>query len=201
MRSRTPRPYATSGVFTLRPTLALPWSALVVRGVASLVLGIVALAWPGASLVVLALTFAAYSFVDGMLALVVAMHVRPRAPASFVLDGLLGIAAAFASLLLPGITTLGLAVVMGVRFALLGVLQIATAARLRGRLKSPGLHAAIGAASLFFALVTFAMSAADALVLLTMLAGFALGSGALQLALALRVRPPSPQTAPAPAHA
>src|SRR6266480_3477118 len=53
------------------------WWLFLLRGVAALAFGVLTLAWPGATLLVLMAFIAAYALVDGIVALVYAFRLRP----------------------------------------------------------------------------------------------------------------------------
>jgi uncharacterized membrane protein HdeD (DUF308 family) len=69
------------------------------RGVAAVVFGVLAFAWPGLTLVVLVFLYGTYALVDGVLAISAAITGRgARAPIGWlVLIGVLGIAAGLAT--------------------------------------------------------------------------------------------------------
>ncbi|HVH48001.1 MAG TPA: HdeD family acid-resistance protein [Labilithrix sp.] len=165
------------------------WSSLVFRGIASLLFGVVAFAWPGITLAALTLLFGAYAFADGVTALVVAArrgahHHRWL----LVVDGLIGIAAAVVTLFWPGITLLALVFVIGIRFILSGAVQIAAAIELRSELRSPVLYGLAGVASIVLGVLAFVVPGITALVLVTMLAAYSVVFGIMMLVLAARTR-------------
>ncbi|MBV8584087.1 MAG: DUF308 domain-containing protein, partial [Candidatus Eremiobacteraeota bacterium] len=48
--------------------LARNWWALMIRGIAAVVFGVLAFIWPGATIVAIGVLFGAYAFVDGVFA-------------------------------------------------------------------------------------------------------------------------------------
>jgi uncharacterized membrane protein HdeD (DUF308 family) len=177
------------------------WSSLLFRGIASILFGIIAFAWPGITLSALILLFGAYAFVDGVTALVVAVQ-RGARPHRWLLvvDGLFGIAAGVVTLFWPGITLLALVFVVGIRFVLSGVVEIATAIQLKDELEVPVLYGLGGVASIVLGILAFVVPGVTALVLVTMLAAFALVFGIMMLVVAFRMRRPLHRvSAPAPA--
>ena len=56
--------------------LSKNWGWIVLRGVAGVIFGVLAFAWPGITLVVLTLFFGAYALTDGIFALVAAYRRR-----------------------------------------------------------------------------------------------------------------------------
>lgn len=165
------------------------WSSLVFRGIASILFGIVAFAWPGVTLAALTLLFGVYALVDGVTALYVAIkHTEHKHRWLLVLDGLFGIGAAAVTLFWPGITLLALVFVVGIRFIVSGALQIAAAVEFRHELRTPVLYGIAGAASIMLGVLSFAVPGITALVLVTMLAAYSIVFGVMMLVAAARVR-------------
>ena len=54
--------------------LAQNWWVIAIRGVLGILFGLIAFFWPGATMLSLVLVFAAYSFVDGVCAIVAAVR-------------------------------------------------------------------------------------------------------------------------------
>ncbi|HEY5425049.1 MAG TPA: DUF308 domain-containing protein, partial [Candidatus Tumulicola sp.] len=76
--------------------LARNWWALLIRGIAAVVFGILAFLWPGMTIFVLVVLFAAYAFVDGVFAIVAAVRAAQAHERwwPFVLEGIVGLAIA-----------------------------------------------------------------------------------------------------------
>src|SRR5258706_9648237 len=107
---------------------------LVVRGVAAIVFGLLALAWPSLTVLVLTVLFGAYALVNGAFTLGAATgRGQPGALRTLlVLTGLLGLLAGVVTLVWPTITTLALTVVIGAWAIATGLLDVWTAVRHRG---------------------------------------------------------------------
>ena len=100
----TPGATATGIVLFLDPKKMWPLMAL--RGTLAILFGIVALLWPGITLIVLALLFGAWALLDGISLLAHAFrqgrgHTQWRDWVPSILAGLLGIAAAVVTVLIP----------------------------------------------------------------------------------------------------
>lgn len=107
---------------------------LALRGVIAIAFGVLAIAWPGLTVVVLALLFGAYVLVDGVVTLVGAFRRREDAPRLLarILIGLLGVAAGLVALVWPDITALVLVILVGAWAVVTGILGIVAAAQLSG---------------------------------------------------------------------
>jgi uncharacterized membrane protein HdeD (DUF308 family) len=87
--------------------LAKNWWLLLLRGVAAIIFGVLAFAWPGLTLLTLILFYGAFALVDGVLAIVAAITGGAPAPRWWlVIVGLLGIAAGLLTFLMPGLSAL-----------------------------------------------------------------------------------------------
>jgi uncharacterized membrane protein HdeD (DUF308 family) len=178
------------------------WGSLVFRGVVSILFAILALAWPGITLIALALLFGAYAFVDGVTALVVAAQRGPQPHRwLLVVDGIIGVAAGVLTLFWPKITLLALIFVIGIRFVVMGALQIAAAIQLKDELRTPVLYGLAGVASLLVGILAFVVPGITALAVLTMLAIYAIVFGVMMFVLAYRLRRAIVHHAPAHAPA
>src|SRR6476660_6258607 len=72
--------------------LAKNWWVLLLRGIAAIIFGVLAFAWPGITLLTLILLYGAYALVDGVLAIIAAVTGGAPAPRWWLaVIGLLGI--------------------------------------------------------------------------------------------------------------
>src|SRR5262245_65326363 len=93
----------------LARALAENWWLLLLRGIASIVFGVLAFIWPGLTLVALILLWGAYAIVDGAISLWAAISGRggettPRWWLTIV--GIVGLLAGLVTFALPGLTAL-----------------------------------------------------------------------------------------------
>src|SRR5260370_31500170 len=113
--------------------LGRAWWLVALRGALAIIFGLFAFFWPGVTLVVLIAFFGAYMFVDGLVALWQAVrfrHERERWP-MLLLEAILGIAVGLVTYRWPGITALAWVFTIAFWAIITGVLEIATAIRLR----------------------------------------------------------------------
>jgi uncharacterized membrane protein HdeD (DUF308 family)/predicted enzyme related to lactoylglutathione lyase len=165
------------------------WKLLVLRGVLAVLLGILAFAWPGLTLLALATLWGVYALVDGVVALVTAVKARDEGPVwPLVLIGLVGIAAGGFSLVRPDITALVILAFIAVWAVLIGIMQVVLAMRLRREISGEWLLALSGVLSIFFGLATVRNPQWGATVVGWVVGTYAFLFGLLLIALGLRLR-------------
>jgi uncharacterized membrane protein HdeD (DUF308 family) len=113
--------------------LAAKWWAVAIRGVVSIVVGIIAFVLPAAAMLALVLVFAAYMLVDGVFAIVAAFRAAQQRGrwGLLVLEGLADIAAGAIAVLWPGITVVAFVLLVAAWAIVSGGLMLAGAFRLR----------------------------------------------------------------------
>jgi len=163
---------------------------LMLRGIAALLFGVLALAWPDLTLIWLVAMFAVFALFTGGASIVVALKSR-RADRRWwlpLLLGVVGVVAGIAALAYPGLTALALALVMGANAIVTGALDIAIATRLGRVLRGAWVMALSGIVSVLFGLLVFAFPGAGALAMVWLISSYALATGALMLGLGWRMR-------------
>ena len=166
--------------------LTQKWWAVALRGILAIVFGIVALAFPGATLVSLAVVFGAYAFVSGVFALIAAFGSRGRDAVWYVLDGILGIAVGMATFFFPGLTAQGLVLLIGVWAILTGIFEVIAGFELP--IKRDWLLVIAGIASIIFGVLVFVYPASGALAIVWLIGVYALVFGVTMLAFGIRLR-------------
>jgi uncharacterized membrane protein HdeD (DUF308 family) len=158
---------------------------LVLRGVVAIVFGALAIVWPGLTILVLALLFAAYVLVDGLVTVVLAFRHGQDAPrrVARVLIGLLSVAAGVVALVWPGITALVLVVLVGAWAVVTGLLEIFAASRAAAGWWS----IVVGIASLAAGVLILANPRAGAYAIALVIGVYAIIAGVLLLAQAWRL--------------
>ncbi len=169
--------------------LAKNWWMLLLRGIAAILFGALALAWPGMTLVTLILFYGAYVLVDGVLAIVAAITGGTLAPRWWLaIVGLLGIAAGLLTFLMPGVTALVLLYFIAGWAIATGVFQIIGAIKLRKEIDNEWLLILGGIVSVLFGGAMFAAPGAGALALITVIGVYAIFIGVLLVALSFRLK-------------
>ncbi len=185
---------SSSPLSPLGPLLAADlqrnWWLLLLRGVAAILFGVLAWVLPGASLAALVLVFGAYALVDGVLGVWVALQSRKENDHWWLLllVGLLGIGAGVLTFAVPGLTALVLLFYIAVWAIATGVLEIATAIRLRKEIQGEWLLILGGLLSVVFGVLLVAQPGAGALALLWLIGIYAIFFGVLLVLLAFKVR-------------
>ena len=170
--------------------LSRHWWALALRGVAAIVLGVLAFVLPGITLAALVLMFGVYALVDGIFNLIAAAQAREdeRPWWELVIEGVLSIAAGIVTFMWTGLTALVLLYVIGAWAVITGVLEIVAAIRLRHHIRGEVWLALSGVLSVAFGVLLFLFPAAGALALVLWTGAYAVVFGVLLLALAFRLR-------------
>ena len=172
-------------------TLGRNWWALALRGVAAILFGILAFAWPGITLFVLVLFFGVYMLVDGIFAIVAAVRAAGREARWWLLliEGVLGVLAGLVAAFWPGLTALALLYFIAAWAIVTGILEIAAAVRLRREIAGEWALGLSGLLSLLFGVLLVVIPApAGILSLLWLIGAYAIAFGVVLLVLAFRVR-------------
>jgi uncharacterized membrane protein HdeD (DUF308 family) len=183
----------------MRQLLANSWWVLALRGMVALIFGILALAWPGVTLLFLVALFAAYALLSGGVALVGAIgNRRERGWWLVLLLGLVSLAAGVLAIIYPDITALALVLLMGANAVVSGVLEISMAVRLRREIEGRGewLLGLAGFVSVLFGAFVLLFPGAGALALVWLIAVYAMTIGILFLIAAFKLRASARAAAP-----
>jgi uncharacterized membrane protein HdeD (DUF308 family) len=163
---------------------------ILLRGVISILFGIMVFAWPGISLVSLVLLFGAFALADGFGNVVTAIGGRNEHENWWVLllAGVAGIALGVLTFFNPAITALALLFYIAVWAIATGLLEIVAAIRLRKEIEGELWLGLGGLASVLFGLLLLARPGQGALAVLWLIAAFALVFGSMLVILALKAR-------------
>ena len=171
-------------------TLKLNWWLLALRGLVAVLFGVLAFMWPGATLITLVWLFGAFALVNGILSLVLAAKTPKGYPkvGSLIFGGLLGILAGLLALVMPGITALGLLILIAAWAIVTGIMELVAAVRLRKIINNEWLLVLAGIASVVFGILLLFQPAAGALALIWLIGAWAFVFGTLLMILAFRMR-------------
>jgi uncharacterized membrane protein HdeD (DUF308 family) len=170
--------------------LAKSWWLVLLRGMAGILFGVLAFAWPGLTLVTLVLFYGAYAFVDGVLALVAAFSggAKPVPTWWLIVVGLAGIAAGILTFMWPGVTAIVLIFFIGGWAIAHGVFEIVGAIRLRKEIDNEWWLILAGALSVIFGLLVIAAPGVGALTFIWVIGAYSIVFGIMLVGLSLRLR-------------
>ena len=169
--------------------LAKNWWLLLLRGIAAIVFGLLAFAWPGLTLLTLILFYGAFALVDGVLAIIAAITGGSAAPRWWLaIVGLLGLAAGLLTFLMPGLTAVVLLLFIAGWAIATGVFQIIGAIKLRKEIDNEWLLILCGVISVLFGVCMMLAPGAGALALVWVIGAYSVVIGAIFVALAFRLR-------------
>jgi uncharacterized membrane protein HdeD (DUF308 family) len=180
----------TTNSGTVADLLNHNWWLLALRGLVSVIFGLLAFIWPGITLLTLVYLFSAYALANGILSLVLAAKVPKGYPrfGSLIFSGIINILTGVIAFFVPGITALVLLVLIASWAIVTGIMEIVAAVRLRKIISNEWLLVLAGIASVGLGLLLLAWPGAGALALIWWIGAFALTSGILLITLAFRMR-------------
>jgi uncharacterized membrane protein HdeD (DUF308 family) len=178
---------------TLVHALAKNWWLEVLRGVAAIIFGILALANPGIALVTLVLLWGIYALVDGVLAIAAAiMGGNPMPRWWLAIVGLAGIGAGVMTFVYPVVTAFVLLIFIAVWAIVLGIFEIYGAIKLRKEIEGEWFLILSGALSVLFGLVLLARPGAGALAVIWIIGAYAIILGVIYVIFGLKLRKHAP---------
>src|SRR5450432_984594 len=133
------------------------WWLLAVRGLLSIILGLIVLFLPGIALLALVYVFAAYMLIDGIMAVVTSIRERGMLNrwGWILFEGVLGIVAGLIAFFYPGITALILLYLVAAWAIITGIMEIVTAFIIRDMVSWEWLLALAGVVSVLFGIILF----------------------------------------------
>ncbi|MEO3888515.1 HdeD family acid-resistance protein [Nonomuraea sp. B5E05] len=161
---------------------------LLIRGLAAIVFGFLALIWPGMTLLVLVVFFAAYVLVNGVFALLSAFRHGARSRVWLLISGIVGILAGVVAFAWPGITSIALLYVVAFWAIVSGVAEVIAGIQLRKDIDNEWMLIVGGILSVIFGVLLLIWPGAGLLSLVWLLGAFAILYGIAEIALALRVK-------------
>lgn len=170
--------------------LARRWWVVLLRGIAAIGFGILAVLWPGITLLTLIFVFGAFTVADGVMAVGLGTMTRHdgRIWWEMVALGVLAIIAGATAALLPGPTALFVVYLIAVSAIFRGAAEIAAAIQLRKVIDDEWILAISGALSLLFGGILIAHPGEGALAMVLFIGAWMIAVGAMAVALALRLR-------------
>ncbi|MBW9207667.1 HdeD family acid-resistance protein [Mumia sp. zg.B17] len=165
------------------------WWIVVVRGLLAVVLGIVALVWPGPTARVIIVLFGVWALVDGIIALVSIITGGGRSWGWLLLEGVLGIAAGIIAFRAPVTVALALVLLIAFWSIMIGVLEISGSLQVRQVPGSGwGWLLASGVVSIVFGILLFVWPDLGFATLIILIGIYALALGVVWLITAFMIR-------------
>ena len=174
-------------------------TSLILLGILAVIVGIIAIAWPGATVYALVILFAVYAFLDAGLEAARAFGSRTAGPVfGHLLLGLISLAAGVIALVWPSPTALVLVLVVGIWAVAGGVVEIVNGFRSGETAGTRAMFILTGLVSVAFGVLLFARPGVGAVTLALLFGLFSLVYGISQITLGVQlhqvgrsVRPPS----------
>ncbi|HWL59224.1 MAG TPA: HdeD family acid-resistance protein [Paracoccus sp. (in: a-proteobacteria)] len=170
------------------------WWVLLLRGIAAILFGIVALLLPGLTVFVLLWVFGVYAIFDGLMAVITAVQRRKSDDRwwAWALDGVLSIAIGLMALFWTGATALAFIIWMAIWGVIAGIFRIVAAIRLRNEFKGEWELILSGVLLVVWGVLMAMLPAAGLLSIAWLLGVFAILIGITLIALSLRLRKMKP---------
>jgi uncharacterized membrane protein HdeD (DUF308 family) len=175
-------------------TLKRHWWVPVIRGIAAIVFGIIAFAYPGLTIATLVLFFGAWVLIDGIFRIVGAIGHRASDPdwGWQLVIGILGIIVGLLTFHAPQITALALVIYIAAWALMMGASEIAIAVKLRREIKGEWFLILMGLASIIFAGLLLWNPVAGAAAVIWLVAWYAVVLGILAIFFGFRLKAVKP---------
>jgi len=174
----------------MKKYLAKYWWVFLLRGLFSVIFGVLAFVMPGLTIATLVIVWGAYALVDGIFALYASATggTKPGDHWLVGLQGLIGLAAGVITLIMPGVTALGLLIAIAAYSLVVGVLQIAAAIKLREEIEGEFWLGLSGLVSILFGMFVIARPGEGALAVIWIIGGYAIIFGVFLISFAFRIK-------------
>src|SRR5688572_5810876 len=166
------------------------WWVMLLRGLAAILIGIIAMAWPQITLYSLALLFGVFSIIDGAFGIV--LGIRGEADGTvwwtMVMLGVLALAAGIIAIVWPEVTWLALVTIIAASAIVRGAFEIYAAIRLRHEIDDEWILGFSGLMSIIFGLLIMYRPGAGLIAIALLIGAYMMALGIFGVALALRLR-------------
>jgi uncharacterized membrane protein HdeD (DUF308 family) len=164
-------------------------TSLILLGVLAIIVGIIALAWPGVTIYALVILFAVYAFIDAGLQAMRAFSSRSAGPVfGHLLLGLVNLAAGVIALVWPGPTALVLVLIIGIWAVIGGFVELFAAFQSGETAGTRALFILGGLVSIAFGVVLFARPGVGGVTLALLFGLFSIIYGVSQIVLGVELR-------------
>ena len=166
--------------------LARSWGIWVVRGIASILFGVVTLVWPGVSIAAIVLMFGVYALADGVLLLSFGLRI-PEGKTPYVVRGLLSVGAGVVTFVYPGLTAISLYILIGAWALTAGVAELAIAFAIRREASNVVGLVLAGLLSMACGIALLALPLAGMIALIGFIAAYATLNGIILITAGVRI--------------
>jgi uncharacterized membrane protein HdeD (DUF308 family) len=170
--------------------LARNWWALLIRGIAALIFGLLALFWPGATGFALVILFGAYALVDGVFAIVSAIRAAEAHQRwiALAVEGVVGIAIAAIVFFQPLLAGFALYLTIAVWAILTGILELVAAFQLRSLMPNEWMLILGGILSVVFGVLLIIYPLIGILTVIYLIGFYAILFGIVMIVFSFRLR-------------
>jgi len=163
-------------------------TSLVLLGILAVIAGIIAIAWPGVTVLALILLFAVYAFIDAGLEAVRAFSSRTAGPVfGHLLLGLISLAAGVVAVVWPAPTALVLVLVVGIWAVVGGIVEIVNGFGSGETAGTRAMYILTGLVSTAFGVLLFARPGVGAITLALLFGLFSLIYGISRITLGVQL--------------
>ena len=165
------------------------WWAFLVRGLAAILFGVLALVWPAATLAVLVVLFGAFALVNGVLLVAKAIRSWKARDDRWLLliEGLLGIGIGVMTFVSPAVTAIALLFYIAAWSLATGIIEIVSGIRLRKEISGEIWWILAGIVSIIFAVLLMLFPGAGVLGVLWLISTYAIVFGVVLVILSFRL--------------
>ncbi|HEY2920205.1 MAG TPA: DUF308 domain-containing protein [Candidatus Binatia bacterium] len=162
------------------------WWVVLLRGICAVLFGLIAIAWPSATVWSLVTVYGAFAFADGVICIALGISglAEGRWWWEMVLIGLVGIAAGIMTFLWQGLPVVALLVVIASTTILRGAFEVAAAINLREFVENDWLLS--GILSVGFGILLFFNPGAGSLAVVLLIGSYMIAVGIMAIALSVR---------------
>ncbi|MGD0969658.1 MAG: HdeD family acid-resistance protein [Candidatus Aquilonibacter sp.] len=170
--------------------LARNWWALLIRGIAAVIFGLLAFFWPGATGWALVILFGAYALVDGVFAIVSAVRAAEAHQRwiALALEGIIGIIIAALVFFDPLLVGVALYYTIAVWAVLTGILELVAAFQLRALMPNEWMLILGGILSIVFGVLLIIYPLIGILTVIYLIGFYAIFFGIVMIAFAFRLK-------------
>jgi uncharacterized membrane protein HdeD (DUF308 family) len=169
-------------------TWSAHWWDFLIRGAAGIVFGLILFFMPGISLLTFIMLFTIFALVVGIILLLQAVAIKDGRWWVRVIEGVIGIAAAAAVVVSPGLTLLTFAYIIAFYWIFTGVLDIIVAVEAHKRIHGEWLLIAGGLLSLIVGIIVLAHPLVGIIALAQVIGVFSVALGLLLVILAIKLK-------------